>query len=176
MAETECAVVSYSKSGWLTSEMGHSRPMPPILPTGSCPLRPPKADKLSRRNEMTRWAKSDNPGKDAVPGRVHPVHAGRSDRKKPTIRCRTQVEGALLTPRIVPRIAPLKMPAETRIARGTDGWLWPTRRKSIIFTGDTGDGAMPVRSSAEKADRFAVCFMSSSADVTLATCSTRPPS
>jgi hypothetical protein len=37
------------------------------------------------------------------------------------------------------------MPAKTSIARGADGWLWPTRRKSIILTGDTSDGAMPVR-------------------------------
>ena len=31
-----------------------------------------------------------------------------------------------------------------------------------MFTGDTGDGAMPVKSSAEKTDHFAVCLMSSS--------------
>ena len=68
----------------------------------------------------------------------------------------------------------MKMPAETSVARDTDGWLWPTRRKSITFTGDTGDGAIPVRSCAEKTDRFAVCFMSSWADVTFATCSTTP--
>ena len=66
----------------------------------------------------------------------------------------------------------MKMPAETSVATGTDGWLWPTRRKSIIFTGDTGDGAIPVRSCAEKTDRFAVCLMSSSAAVTFATCPT----
>jgi hypothetical protein len=68
----------------------------------------------------------------------------------------------------------LKMPTGISVAMGTDGWLWPTRRKSISFTGDDDDGVMPVRSCAEKTDRFAVCFMSSSADVTLATCSTTP--
>jgi putative SOS response-associated peptidase YedK len=37
MAETECAVVSYNKSGWLTSEMGQSRRRRPA--THASPFR-----------------------------------------------------------------------------------------------------------------------------------------
>jgi hypothetical protein len=50
----------YGPHGGLSTEArmsatGHLRPMQPVLPAGSCPLRP-KATYIQRCREMTRWA------------------------------------------------------------------------------------------------------------------------